>query len=317
MRYTFLETIFRDSVPVYLFTLTRMIPVAEAEGVKLYCPEGGRYAFFNSPYPSHKLNTGVDLYPGERFGGEAYSPVDGEVVLLREVKAPSGHGFEAADHESVIVIRNKDNPETVTKLLHADPLVEVGDDVRVGDVIATTIRSGYCGYGTSPHFHAEIRHPGDPVRARGGFNLSRIGNTVGDPAEELAGEVVHVQPEFIYIQMESSSIGLVGDVGGEPAFLDGGIPYYGWMGAHIHNPPNSGPIKLLGRDIADITQAFSGSCKADCRGFSFSVKGKPILGLSLTLRLVKETLVKIIPFRLDLLDVEVGEWIEVQLNASF
>ena len=198
MRYTCLETIFRDNVPLYLFTLTRMIPVAEAEGVQLHCPERGRYAFFNSPYPSHKLNSGVDLYPGERFGGEAFSPVDGEVVLLREVKAPGGHGFEAADHESVIVIRNRDNPETVTKLLHADPLVEVGDNVRVGDVIATTLRSGYYGYGTSPHFHAEIRRPDDPIRARGGFNLNRIGNTVCDPSEEIAGEVVHVQSEFIY-----------------------------------------------------------------------------------------------------------------------
>ena len=315
MRYTFLETIFRDSVPVYLFMLTRMIPVAEAEGVQLYCPERGRYAFFNSPYPSHKLNTGVDLYPGERFGGDAYSPVDGEVVLLREVKAPSGHGFEAADYESVIVIRNKDNPETVTKLLHADPLVEVGDNVSIGDVIATTLRSGYYGYGTSPHFHAEIRRPDDPIRARGGFNLSRIGNTVGEPAEKIAGEVVHVQQEFAYIQMDSGSIGLVGEAGEEPAFLDGGIPYYGWMGAHIRNPPSSGTIKLLGRDIADITQAFNGSCKADCRGFSFSVKGKPILGLSLILRPVKETLVKIIPFRLDILDLEVGEWLGVQLNV--
>jgi hypothetical protein len=317
MRYTFLETIFRDSVSVYLFTLTRMIPVAEAEGVKLYCPEGGRYAFFNSPYPSHKLNTGVDLYSGEAFGGDAYSPVDGEVVLLKQVKAPSGHGFVAADHESVIVIRNRDNPETVTKLLHADPLVEVGDNLHVGDVIATTIRSGYYGYATSPHFHAEVRHPSDPVRARGGFYLSRIGNAVSEPAEELAGEVVCVQPEFSYIKMESNSIGLVGKAGGRPAFLDGGIPYYGWMGAHIHNPPNSGAIKLLGREVADITQAFNGSCKADCRVFSFSVKGKPILGLSLTLRAVKETLVKIIPFRLDILDVEVGEWLEVRLNASF
>ncbi len=314
MRYTFLETIFRDSVSVYLFTLTRMIPVAEAEGVQIYCPEHGRFAFFNSPYPPHKLNTGVDLYPGERFGGDAYSPVDGEVVLLREVKAPSGHGFEAADHESVIVIRNKDNPETVTKLLHADPLVEVGDNVRIGDVIATTLRSGYYGYGTSPHFHVEIRRPDDPIRARGGFNLSRIGNTVSEPAEEIEGEVVHVQPEFVYIQINSPSIGLVGEAGGNPAFLDGGIPYYGWLGAHLHDPPSNGVLKLLGQNIADITQAFKGSCKADCRGFSFSVKGARVLGLSLTLRPNKETLVKIIPLRHSSLDIEVGEWLEVRLN---
>ena len=132
MPYTCLETIFRDSAPVYLFTLTRMIPVAEAEGVRLHCPETGRYAFYNSPYPAHKLNTGVDIYPGEVFGGEALSPVDGEVVMTRTVKAPRGRGFKAADHDSVIIIRNRDNEVTVTKLLHVDPLVEVGDATRLG-----------------------------------------------------------------------------------------------------------------------------------------------------------------------------------------
>ena len=132
-----------------------MVPVAEAKGVKLYCPENGRYAFFNSPFPPHKLNTGVDIYPGPEFGGEAYSPVNGEVILTRKLKAPKGHGFEAADHDTVIVIRNKVNPDTVTKLLHADPLIEVGENVHVGDVIGTTLRSGYYGWGTSAHLHAE------------------------------------------------------------------------------------------------------------------------------------------------------------------
>ena len=315
MRYTFLETIFRDSVPVYLFTLTRMIPVAEAEGVQLHCPETGRYAFFNSPYPSHKLNSGVDLFPGDGFGGEAYSPVDGEVIMARDVKAPSGRGFEATDHDSVMVIRNRDNTDTVTKLLHANPLVEVGDNVRKGDVIGTTLRSGYYGWGTSPHLHAEIRKPADPIRARGGFNLSRIGNTVGEPVETINGEVVHVQQEFAFIRLNMSSIGLVGEAGGKPAFLDGGVPYYGWIGAHLFAPPSVGTIRLLGQDIADITQVFKSSCRANCMGFTFSVKDRQILGLSLTLQPRKETLIKVMPVRLGGLDVEVGEWLEVRLNV--
>lgn len=315
MRYTCLETIFRDNAPVYLFTLTRMVPVAEAEGVKLHCLETGRFAFFNSPYPPHKQNTGIDLYPGEIFGGDAYCPVDGEVVLLRRLKAPKGHRFEAADHESVIVIRNRDNPDTVTKLLHADPIVEVGDEVHVGEAIATTLRSGYYGYGTSPHFHAEVRKPDDPIRAQGGFQVSRLGNSVGKSAEDIAGEVTHVQPEFAYIKTESKSIGLIGEADGRPAFFDGGIPYYGWMGAHLHEPPTSGKLKLLGEEVADITQSFKSSCKAECRSFSFTVKDRPVLGLSLTLRPVHETLVKIVPIWGHPLDVEVGEWLEVQLNV--
>lgn len=315
MPYTCLETIFRNSAPVYLFTLTRMIPVAEAEGVRLHCPEAGRYAFYNSPYPAHKLNTGVDIYPGEVFGGEALSPVDGEVIMTRIVKAPRGRGFKAADHDSVIIIRNRDNEVTVTKLLHVDPLVEVGDTVRKGGVVGTTLRSGYYGGGTSPHLHVEIRRLDDPIRARGGYNLSRIGNTLGRPVESLSGEVVHVQQEFALIRLNTSSIGIVGEAGGKPAFLDGGVPYYGWVGAHVHDPPHGGTIRLLGHDIADITQVFEGSCMAVCREFTFSVKGKHILGLSFTLQPRNEALVKVIPGRRGVLDVEPGEWLEAQLNV--
>ncbi len=315
MPYTRRETIFRDNVPIYLFTLTIMIPVAEAEGVQLCCPANGRYSFFNSPYPPHKLNSGVDLYPVEGFGGDALSPVDGEVVYLRQVKAPGGHGFEAADHDSVIVIRNKDNRDTVTKLLHADPLVEVGETVKTGGVIGTTIRSGYYGMGTSPHLHAEIRKPDDPIRARGGYTLKRVDQTVGEPVSELSGEVIQVQSEFTFIRINSTSIGLVGTVNGCPAILDGGIPYYRWMGAHLSIPPSEGVISLMGKTIGTITEVFEGSCKADCADFSFFVKDMSLFGISLTLQPRKEALVKLYPRKMGSLEPSLGDWLDVKLNV--
>ncbi len=310
-----LETVLKKRVPVYLFTLVRMVPVAEAEDVKLSCPEKGRYSFFNSPFPPHKLNSGVDLYPGETYGGDALSPVDGKVVLLRQVKAPSGHGFEAADHDSVIVVRNKDNPETVTKMLHADPLVQVGDTIKIGDVIGTTLRSGYYGVGTSPHIHAEIRRPDDPIRARGGYKLRRIDDRIGKPVPKLAGEVVQVQPEFTFIRLNNTSTGLVGEVNGTPAILDGGIPYYRWMGAHLPDPPSEGEVTLLGKTIGYVTEIFDGSCKADCTDFSFSVENTQILGMSLTIQPRKETLVKLYPGKIGVLEPNLGDWLEVSLNV--
>jgi hypothetical protein len=54
---------------------------------------------------------------------------------------------------------------------------------------------------------------------------------------------------------------------------------------------------------------------AVCREFTFSVKGRHILGLSFTLQPRNEALVKVIPGRRGVLDVEPGEWIEVQLNV--
>jgi hypothetical protein len=292
-----------------------MVPVAEAEGVKLYCPEKGRYAFFNSPFPPHKLNSSVDLYPRGEFGGDAYSPVDGEVELIRKVKAPQGHGFTAADHETVIVIRNKENPDTVTKLLHADPLVEVGDSVRVGDAIGYTLRSGYYGWGTSPHFHAEVRAPGDPIRARGGYRVRRLDVSVGTPVDEIAGEVIETRPEYTFLKIQGSSSGLVGHVNGEPAIFDGGIPYYRWMGAHLPDPPSCGEFKLFGKTIGTVTEAFDRACKADCTDFSFEVNGKAILGLSLTLQPKSEAIVKVMPLRRNSLSPSLGDWLEVKLNA--
>lgn len=310
-----LETVLNKWVPVYLFILVRMVPVAEAEGVKLYCPEDGRYAFFNSPYPPHKLNSSVDLYPVEPYGGDALSPVNGEVVLLRKVKAPSGHGFEAADHDSVIVVRNKDNPDTVTKMLHADPLVQVGDAVKIGDVIGTTLRSGYYGAGTSAHIHTEIRRPDDPIRARGGYKLRRIDDSIGEPVSDLVGEVIDVQPEYTFIRLNSTSTGLVGEVNGFAAILDGGIPYYRWMGAHLPDSPARGEITLLGKTIGTITEVFDGSCKADSTDFSFSVDNVSILGLSLTIQPRNETLVKIYPRRTGVFKPSMGDWLEVELEA--
>ena len=292
-----------------------MVPVAEAEGVKLYCPEDGRYAFFNSPYPPHKLNSSVDLYPDDIYGGDALSPVDGGVILLRKVKAPNGHGFVAADHDSVIVVRNKDNPDTVTKMLHVDPLVQVGDTVKIGDVIGTTLRSGYYGVGTSAHIHTEIRKPDDPIRARGGYKLRRVDDRIGEPVSELSGEVVHVQPEYTFIRLNSTSTGLVGEVNGSSAILDGGIPYYRWMGAHLSDPPAQGEITLLGKTIGTITEVFDGSCKADCADFSFSVDGTSILGLSLTIQPRKESLVKIYPRRTGVFKPRLGDWLEVKFEA--
>ncbi len=296
--------------------LLMMKPVVESMGVELYCPVDGMYAFFNSPFPAHKANTGVDIYPSEVFGDVAPSPVNGEVELIRRVKAPIGHGFVAADHDTVLLIRNKDNPDTVTKILHIDPMVEIGTEVQVGDPIGATLRSGYYGWSTSPHMHIEVRSPKDPIRARGGYNLNTVDLSIIEPVEEISGEVVHLQPEFAYIKLDTLGSGLVGTVNGEPAILDGGIPYYGWMGAHIEDAPESGTIELLGVPIADITERFHHSCKGTSREYQFTVKDKPILGLSLTLMLSDQPLVKLIPVEKNGLDMKMDERVKVELMGA-
>jgi hypothetical protein len=296
--------------------LPKMKPVVESKGVNLYCPLDGRFAFFNSPYPSHKENTGVDLYPGKEFGCEAQSPVDGVVELIRRVKAPKGRGFEAADHDTVIIIKNDANHETITKLLHVDPFIEVEEKISVGDPIGTTLRSGYYGWGTSAHIHAEVRNPSDPIRARGGYRLNLIEVDYGEPITEFAGSVAYSRPEYTMIETESNCTGIVGSVNGNPAVIEGGIPYYGWLGAHILDPPEEGTIEFMGEPIAEITERFNRSCKGIGENYSFTVDGEVVFGVSLTLSPVNKPLVKIIPRKIGALSLEKDEWVEVELRVA-
>lgn len=295
--------------------LSKMLPVVESMGVRIYCPVDGRFAFFNSPYPAHRENTGVDIYPNCDFGGVAPSPVDGEVIQIRRVKSPPGKGFEASDHDTLILIKNSDNQKTVTKLLHVDPFIEIGDVVHPGDSIGYTLRSGYYGWGTSPHVHVEVRSPLDPLRARGGYNLDLTETFCENPVDEIAGVVVHQQPEFCFIQVEKECIGLIGSVNGKPAILDGGIPYYGWFGGHILNAPKLGTLELLGTPIGNVKGGYNNSCIAECKNFQFTVKKTPLLGLSLTIWPNGRPLIKAIPMKINGLQVEKSEWIDVDLKV--
>jgi hypothetical protein len=290
-----------------------MMPVAESQGVSIHCPRGGRYSFFNSPYLMHRAQTGVDVYPGQWFGEAAPSPVEGEVLKVRRVRAPTGRGFVDSGYDVVTLVRPSSNPDAVLKILHVDTVLGVGDRVRVGDELGVLLRSGYYGWGTSPHVHVEVRSPLDPLRARGGYELSRVQPVRAEPLTEIAGSVVAIRPEFALLRLDGASHGLVGDVEGVRGLLDGGIPYYGWMGVHM-DEPRVGAIRLLGMRVGEASSIHTGSCVGACGGFGFTAGKAPLLGLSLYLTSVPGPLVKAIPRRVGGLDVVEGDWVEVNLQ---
>jgi hypothetical protein len=292
-----------------------MMPVAESQGVEVHCPEGGMYSFFNSPYPMHRAQTGVDVYPGGWFGEAAPSPVEGEVLGVRRVRAPPGRGFEDAGYDVVTLVRPASNPSVVLKLLHVDTHCEVGARVRVGEELGALLRSGYYGWNTSPHVHVEVRSPGDPLRARGGFELRRVQPVRAEPLTGIAGSVAVSRPEFILIRLDGPSLGLVGEVDGAPGLLDGGIPYYGWMGVHM-DEPRVGEIRLLGMKVGEASVIRTGSCTGSCGGFGVTLGGVPLLGLSLYLTPRAGPIVKAIPRKMGGLNLDVGDWVEASLNPS-
>lgn len=294
-----------------------MTHVATSKGVTIGCPEDGKYAFYNSPYTAHRLSNGIDVYPDGEFGGMAPSPVTGEIALVRRVRCPRGRRFKDQGYDVVTVLRSSENPKIAIKLLHIDPIVVPGETVELGQEIGTMLRSGYFGAGTSPHVHVEVRELSDPLRVRGGYAMKRI-HDIGDATilEELNGTVMKCVPEFSIIKLEGvAACGLPADIGGASGILDGGIPYYGWLGAHFYGDPPAGEIiDLIGRPIADIRTLNENTCLADCRDFGVKVDGTKILGLSLRISPRRGTEVKLIPYKLGELDLSEGDNVKITIE---
>ena len=296
--------------------MVETIPVASSEGVTVHCPELGRYAFYNSPYPAHLLSTGVDVYPGVGFGEVAGSPVGGEVVQIRKVKAPRGRTFKDHGYDVVTVIRSSENPERVIKVLHIEPVVECGYVLEPGQDLGALIRSGYYGYSTAPHIHVEVRPPSDPLRVRGGSRLRRLIDMGSpEPLEELRGVVARSKPEYAVVKLEGAlTHGVPCTVGGAPGFLDGGIPYYGWLGVHMGSvAPRGDLVELCGKPIAEVRSRMGDVCIAACTDFSFRVDGVPI-GLSLYLYPKAEPEVLMIPLRHGGLELETSSEVTIEVE---
>jgi len=289
------------------------IPVAKSKEVKVYCPYNGRYSFFNSPYPAHKIKTGIDIYPVLNFGDTAASPIYGEVIFIRKVKSPRGRGFKDSGFDTIILLKPEENPSVVVKILHLDPCVKVGDKLNLGDDLGSLIRSGYYGWGTSPHLHLEIRPEKDPIRARGGFILKNLHRKAGKVHDRLIGKVIHQQPEYSLIELYDSNIGISAQIDKEKGVLDGGIPYYGWLGVHTDRP-RLGKISLMGKIIGSTYTVMEEASIGYCREFSFSINEKKILGLSLYLSPKKKAVVKTIPLKVGELNLNLDEEVDIKIN---
>lgn len=288
-----------------------MVPIAVSEEVTIFSTIDSRFAFYNSPYPGHKLSSSLDIFPNLEFGEATVSPVAGEVVRIRKVKAPKGTNFIASKYDVVILIKSKENPTRLVKVLHVDPLIEVGDDVKVGEHLGTLLRSGYFGSHTGAHIHLEVRLPSDPLRARGGFNLNRIFQVKNiKPLEELKGVVKKSLPGRAFVSLYGPpNNGVSGAIGDIPTLIDGGLPY-GWVGGHYENIPDEDYIKLAGKIIAKITRKEKKKCTADCSDFSIKVNNKHV-GLFFYLFPHKHPEVLITRIRESSLELEEGDEVEI------
>lgn len=254
-----------------------MVPVASSSDVIIHCPDDGRYAFYNSPYPAHRFMTAVDIYPNLKLEGYMPSPIDGEIIKVRHVRSPSGRGFEAPEYDTVTLIKSSKNSGRVVKVLHVDTALKDGEAIAVGQNLGPLIRSGYFGYHTPLHVHVEVRPQYDPLRVRGGYTINSLLDLNDlSVTEKLVGIVIASRRGYALIKLNIRGSVVVAEVGGVPGILDGGIPIYGWFGAHAENPINNRPVKLLGKTIGNITNVLPRTCVAECTGFRIRLGSEPV-----------------------------------------
>jgi len=293
-----------------------MKPIASSESVNIYCPEDGRFSFFNSPYPAHRFYAGIDVYPKGVFGDSAPSPVLGEVIEIKRVECPQGKGFASSSYDYVILFSSLENPKKCVKILHVEPVIKVGDTVERGENLGRLLRSGFFDFWTDPHIHVEVRKPSDPIRASGGCKFERlIGVDDTEAAKDLSGIVVECKPEYSLVALnENFEHGIPVDLNGQVGLLDAGIPHYGWIGVHVDFLPQIGEsIRLCGKKIGTVKSTHSNMCVAECAGPVFTLKGETVR-LSLYLYASSTPLVKVIPPKPGLLRLKKFEEVSVSIS---
>jgi hypothetical protein len=204
------------------------------------------FSLYNSPYAAHDEGRAVDLYPDH---GEAPSPVTGEVLDTRSVRAPPKEYAEEADHLILIAVDPSDpvadGRDLVARVLHVDPGVSAGDGIHRGEDLGRTIRSGFFAPWVGDHLHVGFR-TADANLYRASGSLPLVADAAVEPlAWDGTGTVVAQGPTYVILDRPvhpapgEGFAGIATDDG--RGVLDGGFPHYEGGGVL----PNGGEPELL------------------------------------------------------------------------
>lgn len=205
-----------------------------------------RFTLYNSPYAAHDRGCAVDLYPeGER----APSPVAGEVIDTRQVRAPPKP--YAAAHDYLLLV---DTGDHVARVLHVDPEVESGDVVAVGDPLGELVRAGFFAPWVPNHIHLGFRPPdANPYRASGSLPLA-VAVDVRPLPWDGTGTVVETGETWARLDAPvhpAPGEAFVG-LGCGGAVLDGGFPHYsggGLLGRGAPDGTDERPVSVAGTRV--------------------------------------------------------------------
>jgi len=218
-----------------------------------------RFSLYNSPYVAHERGRAIDLYPDAGLGPAtddepsiAPSPVAGDVLDVRTVRAPPKSHAEADDHLVLV-----DTGEHVARLLHVEPRVERGDSVDVGEPLGRLVRAGFFAPWVDNHVHLEFRSPdANPYRASGSLPIA-VDVPIAGLDWDGTGTVVDSGETYAVLDSPTHPapgerfVGIAADGGG---VLDGGLVHYAGGGAiDTDGDERDGPLSLLGRSVGRAT----------------------------------------------------------------
>ncbi|MFW9819553.1 MAG: hypothetical protein ACFFE5_08075 [Candidatus Thorarchaeota archaeon] len=216
--------------------------IINLDELRVSIPKTSHFSVGTSPYYAHQHGLAIDIYHDLALENyDVISPISGKVLKIKTLKAPKPRFMDGIDVDYLTLISNQSNSESVWKLMHVNPVVDVGDEVRIGDLLGKTIRNGYFAYWSSPHLHLELRPSNDAIRARGGKEFSlAIENektvtqiSKKEDVNEIPIEIKSIYPEMILANLPKHFYhnlypfyGVKARINNNKCILDGGIPHY-------------------------------------------------------------------------------------------
>lgn len=191
--------------------------IAEINGFGFQIPENVKYSFFNSPYPPHRLGTGIDVY----FEGKALFPFEeGTVEEIKMIRTPR---YVPVRRDYLIIFKVQG---FCLKVLHVNPSIKKGERIQFGDEFGELVVSGFFRPWSDRHAHFELRKCYDRYRARGGLLVKPELLKLVPVAGGNRFEVVERKENYCWLKPVKSGGRSLTPLTFQDAPLEGGLPHY-------------------------------------------------------------------------------------------
>jgi murein DD-endopeptidase MepM/ murein hydrolase activator NlpD len=314
---------------------SEFIEIIKNDKYEISISRKSHFSIATSPYYAHQHGLALDIY--HQISIDNYpviSPVAGKIIKIKQLSAPKPKFHKGIAKEYLILIENNFDKEVLFKILHVKPKVKVGQSIKVGDPLGTTIRNGYFAYWSSPHIHLELRSPENPLRARGGqefiLALDKTLKTNKKYEEvsqnkEIPIKIRKIYPEFLLCHFPKSLygkikpiFGVIGTIYNKKCLIDGGIPQY-QNGIVIFsekiNQLKDTSILLNTNYIGNIKTIRKNLAFFECKHTKFFLNKKEIRGISFFLANFFPY-IKIIPYKINQFSFKLNsiQYLSVGLN---